>query len=135
MRNIVVETESGRFTERVVHESKLEEMAALVKYCKDPWNERVLHLLCEMQNMLRDVRFGATESVKSHLRDLSLVAQREGLLNDESCSKIPGNVRLTWCNLLNSFLRKDKEKFSQSIREMLYFVQLGCEEKIVVSNF
>jgi len=104
-------------------------------YCKDPWNERVLHLLCEMQNMLRDNRFGASESVKAHLRDLSLVAQCEGLLNNESRNKIPGNVRLAWCNLLNSFLRKDKEKFSQSIREMLYFVQLGCEEKIVVSIF
>jgi len=134
MRNIVVETDSGHFTEKVVHESKLEEMAAFVKYCKDPWNERVLHLLCEMQNMLRDNRFGASESIKAHLCDLSLVAQREGLLNSESSNKIPGYVRLTWCNLLNSFLRKDKEKFSQGIREMLYFVQLGCEKKIVVSN-
>jgi hypothetical protein len=36
IRNVVVQTESGQFTKRVVHESKLEEMATLVKYCKDP---------------------------------------------------------------------------------------------------
>jgi hypothetical protein len=109
----------------VVHRDKIHELSKMVKFCKDPWNYSLQQQLMQVQVQMESAGYKADGSVQAAVLDLAITAGKEGLMGTIGPSVNGRNVRQAWCNVMNSFLRKDERMFTTSMRVLLYHLESG----------
>lgn len=107
----------------VVHREKIKELSDLVKFCKDPWSSSLQKQLLQVQREMESAEYEAVEGVHNSVLDLAVIAQNEGFMGKLGASLHGRNVRLAWCNVMNSFLRKDQFMFTLCLQVLMYHLE------------
>jgi hypothetical protein len=125
MQIIKVEESGKSNLLEVVHHDKIKELSKLVKFSKDPWSSSLQQQLMQVQVEMESAEYEADEGVQGAVIDLAVIAQKEGLMSKMGASFHGRNVRLAWCNVMNSFLRKDPFMFTMCLQVLMYHLESG----------
>jgi hypothetical protein len=125
LETVKVEKDGKTTQLEVVHRDKIKELSKLVKYCKDPWNSSLQQQLIKVQLEMESAEYEPDEAVRAAVVDLAIIGQKECLTGRMGSLFNGRNVRLAWCNVMNSFLRKDQFMFAMCLRVLLYHLESG----------
>lgn len=109
----------------VLHVEKIREMSSLVKYCAISGMEDVQKVLMEVATEMEHNNFSANDNTRAVVDKLSQIAQNKRMINRSGGSFNPGNIRVAWCNVMNSFLRRDNVMFGFHLRVLLHHLEAG----------